>query len=285
MRPRLLIQIHVPTRVPTAVVIGVVMITIMMTTAALATAQSVSPDALYERGMDAITGIGTSRNDLAGIDYFKRSADLGYGPAQIALAYYYEMGTVITGNQGQPSLDLYKKAAQQGDPLAAWLTGRRYFLGNGVGRDLDAARKWLKLAADQNNAFGAYYLGRLMADRDYTKAPALYKLAADQGLPQAQYLYGKALNDGRGIAQDRFTAYVWLTIAVDAGYTAAAPDLNALHSSGLLSLDEIGQAKNKARELEQVVIRAVTARGCSGWDGEFAEFPAPPPPSLQRFCH
>jgi TPR repeat protein len=267
MRPRLLIPI------------------LVLIASALAMAQSESPDALYERGMDAITGVGTSRNDLLGIDYFKRSSDLGYGPAQIALAYYYEMGTVITGNQGQPSLDLYKKAAQQGDPLASWLLGRRYFVGNGVPRDLDVARKWLKLAADQSNAFGAYYLGRLMADRDYTKAPALYKVAADQGLPQAQYFYGKALKDGRGIAQDRFTAYVWLTISVDAGYSAAAPDLNELHSGGYLTLEEIGQARSKARDLEQVVIRAVTARGCSGWDGEFAEFPTPPPPNLQRFCH
>src|ERR1039458_5143796 len=178
--------------------------------------------------MDAITGVGTSHNDLVGIDYFKRSSDLGYGPAQLALGYYYEMGTVITGFQGQPSVDLYKKAAQQGDPLGGWLTGRRYFLGNGVPRDLEAARKWFKLAADQNNAFGAYYLGRLMADRDFTKAQALYKIAADQGLPQAQYCYGKALKEGRGIPQDRFNAYVWLNIAVDGGYSPATTDLNEL---------------------------------------------------------
>ncbi len=152
-------------------------------------------------------------------------------------------------------------------------------------RDTDAARKWLKLAADQKNTFGAYYLGRLMADLDYSKAPALYKVAADQGLPQAQYFYGKALKDGRGIPLDRFEAYVWLTIAVDAGYTSAAPDLNEIHGGGYLTLEEISQAKAKARELEQQVIRAVSARGCSGWDGEFAEFPTPPPPGLQRFCH
>lgn len=265
---------------------GRFLLSILLLMSAAAFAQSMSPDALYERGMAAITGVGTSRNELAGIDYFRRSADLGYGPAQIALGYYYEMGTVIGANQGQPSLDLYKKAALQGDALAGWLAGRRYFLGNGgVERDLDAARKWLKLAADQNNPFGAYYLGRVMADRDYTKAPALYKIAADQGLPQAQYFYGKALKDGRGIALDRFNAYVWLAVAADAGYTAAGADLNELNGGGFLTLDEINQARAKARELEQVVIRAVSARGCSGWDGEFAEFPTPPPPNLQRFCH
>jgi len=250
----------------------------------IAFAQSSSPDALYERGMDAITGVGPSRNDSLGIDYFRRSADLGYGPAQIALAYYYETGTGVASNPSQ-ALDLYRKAALQGDPLAGWLTGRHYFLGNGVPRDLDAAQKWLKIAADQNNAFGAYYLGRLMADRDYTKAPKLYKIAADQGLPQAQYFYAKALKDGRGIPLDRFTAYIWYTIAEDAGYAAAGPDLGELNNGGYLTIDQISEAKAKARDLEQVVIRAVTARGCSGWDGEFDEFPTPPPPKLQRFCH
>jgi uncharacterized protein len=257
---------------------------ILVLWSALAFAQSNSPDALYERGMDAITGVGASQNDPLGIDYFKRSADLGYGPAQIALAYYYETGTVLASNPVL-AVDLYRKAAQQGDPLAGWLVGRHYFLGLGVPRDLDAAQKWLKISADQNNAYGAYYLGRLMADRDYTKAPKLYKIAADQGLPQAQYFYAKALKDGRGIPQDRFTAYVWYTIASDAGYTAAGADLNELNRSGLITVDQVTDAKVKARDLEQVVIRAVTARGCSGWDGEFDEFPTSPPPRLQRFCH
>jgi TPR repeat protein len=177
--------------------------------------------------MDAITGIGSSENDALGIDYFRRSAELGYGPGQIALAYYYETGTAVASNPGQ-AIELYRKAAQQGDPLAGWLTGRHYFLGIGVPRDLDVAQKWFKLSADQNNAFGAYYLGRLMADKDATKAPKLYKIAADQGLPQAQYFYAKALKDGRGIAQDRFTAYIWYSIAADAGYTAAIADLNEI---------------------------------------------------------
>jgi uncharacterized protein len=253
-------------------------------TSAFAFAQSNSPQALYERGMDAITGVGPSRNDLEGIDYFRRSADLGYGPAQIALGYYYETGTVIAGSQSQ-ALDLYRKAAAQGDPLACWLAGRRYLLGQGVPRDLEAAQKWLKPAAQQNNPFAAYYLGRVMAERDYTKAPALYKIAAEQGLPQAQYFYAKTLKDGRGIPQDRFNAYIWFTIALDAHYTAASTDLAEIDGGGFLALTQLSGAKAKARELEQTVIRAVNSRGCSGWDGEFDEFPTVPPPKLQPYCH
>jgi len=251
---------------------------------ALALAQSTSPEALYERGMDAITGVGVSRHDALGIDYFRRSSDLGYGPAQIALAYYYETGTFVARDPAQ-AVDLYRKAAQQGDPLAGWLAGRIYLLDSGALHDPEAARKWLKLAADQKNAFGAYYLGRLMADRDFTKAPALYKIAADQGLPQAQYFYAKSLRDGRGIPKDPLNAYMWFTIAADAGYAPATGDLNELDRGGLLTVDQITQAKAQAREMEQVVVRAVTARGCSGWEGEFDEFPSPPPPKLQRYCH
>ena len=261
----------------------IILSSILVLSSTIALAQSGSPEALYDRGVDAITGVGSSRNDSLGIDYFRRSADLGFGPAQIALAYYYETGTVLASNPSQ-AVDLYRKAAQQGDPLAGWLAGRSYFLGTGVPRDLDAAQKWLKLSADQNNAYGAYYLGRMMADRDYTKAPRLFKIAADQGLPQAQYFYAKTLKDGRGIAQDRFTAYVWYLVAADAGYAAANADIGDLNRSDLTT-DQISQARVKAHDLEQVVIRAVTARGCSGWEGEFDEFPTPPPPQLQRFCH
>ena len=250
----------------------------------IALAQSTSPDALYERGMDAITGVGPSRNDVAGMEYFRRSADLGYGPAQIALGYYYENGIMTERDPGH-ALDLYKKAAQQGDPLAGWLAGRLCFLGTAGLADREAAFKFLKISASQNNAYGAYYLGRVMVDKDYTKAPALYKIAADQGLPQAQYFYAKTLKDGRGIPQDRLSAYVWFTIAADAGYPAAGADLNELDGGGYFTTDQISQAKAKARDMEQVVIRAVTARGCSGWEGEFDEFPTPPPPRLQRFCH
>ncbi|MBI3645949.1 MAG: sel1 repeat family protein [Acidobacteriales bacterium] len=252
-------------------------------TSALAFAQSTSPEALYERGMDAISGAGPSRNDRDALEYFRRSAELGYGPAQVALGYFYETGTLTAGSQSQ-AVDWYRKAANHGDVLAQWMLGRSYFNGGGIQQDLNAAQEWFKSAADQGNPFAAYYLARILADRDYAKAPAMYKVAADQGLPPAQYYYAKALKEGRGIELDRFNAYVWFVVALDAGYSTAQRDLAELDGGGFLSAAQIAEAKGKARELEQTVIRAVAARGCTGWDGELNEFPSPPPPKLQRFC-
>jgi TPR repeat protein len=124
-----------------------------------------SPEALYQHGLDALSGANTSRNDHDAIDSFRRSAELGYAPAQVALGYLLDTGTLMAGSQSQ-AIDWYKKAASQGDTLASWMLGRRYYLGGGVPQDINAARKWLEPAAGQGNPFAAYFLGRIMADTD-----------------------------------------------------------------------------------------------------------------------
>lgn len=249
----------------------------------LSFAQSSSPEALYDRGLDALSGAGPSRNDRDAVDYLRRSAELGYGPAQVAFGYLLETGTITAGSQTQ-AIDWYKKAASQSDTLASWMVGRRYYLGGGVPQDIHAAQKWLEPAAAQGNPFAAYLLGRIMADTDYNKAPALFKVAAEQGIPPAQYFYAKALKEGRGIGLDRFNAYVWFVVALDAGYSTARSDLSELDGSGYLTQSQIAEAKSQARDMEQTVIRVVAARGCTGWDGELDEWPTPPPVKLQRFC-
>jgi TPR repeat protein len=163
------------------------------------------------------------------------------------------------------------------------MMGRRYYMGGGIPQDINAAQKWLQPVADQGNAFAAYYLARILADRDYNKAPAYFKTAAEQGLPLAQYFYGKALKDGRGIGIDRVNAYVWLVVALDAGFSPAQTELSELDGGGSLTQSQIADAKAKARELEQTVMRVVSARGCTGWEGELDEWPTPPPVKLQRF--
>jgi TPR repeat protein len=247
-----------------------------------APAQNNSGEQLYSRAMDAVSGSGPSRNDLEAIDYFKRSAELGYVPAQVALGFLYDTGTLVPGSASQAA-EWYRKAADNGDPLAQWLLGRIYFQGGGVPQDVASAEKWLRAAADQGNPFAQYLLGRTYSDRDYTKAPALYRAAAEQGLPQAQYYYGKALKDGRGVPQDRHAAYTWLLMSIDGGYEAGRMDLTEIE--GLLLPAEISRAKSKAREMEETMNRSVLAHGCTGWEGEFYPIPTPPPLRTQRFCH
>lgn len=241
---------------------------------------------LYEKGMNALIGAGPSRSDLNAVDYFRRSAELGYAPAQVALGYFYDTGNVLSQEPDQAA-GWYKKAALQDDSLAEWLLGREIFLGVGI-RDLNEASDWLQKSARHNDPFGQYLLGQIKLEREnYLEAANLYREAANQGLPQAQAKLGLLLQQGRGVDEDKFNAYVWLSLSFEAGTESVgnesvADDLRQLEAD--LGSNQVELAKNKIREMEKSVTRSVVAHGSTGWPGEFDAVPAPPPPDIQRFC-
>jgi hypothetical protein len=247
-------------------------------------AQSPSPERLFDMGMNALTGVGDSHNPQAALDYIHRSADVGFPPAEVMLGYFYETGTITTKEPGQAAV-WYKKAAQQDDPVGEWLLGRLIFSGAVAPRDLNEAGRWLQKAAAHNDPYGEYLLGRIKLERqDYVQAAELFRKAAMQGLPQAQQQLGLLLKQGQGVNADKMEAYVWLLISYEAGNQSAAVATNLAQLQAELGTNQVDAAKSKAHELEQTASRAVSARGCTGWQGEFDIIPAPPPPDIQNFC-
>ena len=237
---------------------------------------------LFDQGMNALMGSSVTRSDANAMEYFRRSAELGFAPAQVVLGYLFETGRGTPVNTRE-AFGWYKRAAQQDDPLAQWLAGRMIYAGSVPGRDLNEASALLQSAADHGDAFGEYLLGKAKLDReDYPNAAAWLGKAAQQGLPQAQEQLAKLLRDGQGVSQDKFRAYVWMLVSNDAGNRRVASDLQALEAE--LGSNQVEAAKTKAREMEGSVSRSVTAHGCTGWPGEVDVIPAPPPADLQRFC-
>ncbi len=240
-----------------------------------------TPAELFDRGMNQLSGANFNRSPLSATHALRRSADLGYAPAQVVLGYFSETGVVTTLDPGGAA-EWYRKAADGGDRLGQWLLGRLYLTGQGVARDSALAERWLRQAAEQGDPFGQYLLATVYSERDYTKAPEWFRRAAEQGLPQAQYRFGLALARGCGVNVNKFEAYVWLLVSADAGNALAAQELQALEAD--LGTNQTEAAKTRARALEKSVSRSVVARGCTGWAGEFDEIPAPPPPGVQTFC-
>jgi TPR repeat protein len=256
---------------------------LILTGLAAAQINSIDAPRLFETGMNALTGVGPSRNNQTALDTLRRSADLGYPPAQVVLGYIYETGSAaVTPDAGQ-ALDWYKKAAKQDDNVGEWLLGRAYLTGVGTPRDLEQAAAALKRSASHNDPFGQYLLGMVQSEKNqYTPAADSFRKAAMQGLPQAQQQLGMLLKDGRGVAVDKSEAYVWLLLSARAGNSAVSADLGALE--GDLGSSKTEEAKSRARDLELSVGRLVVARGCTGWPGEFDPMPTPPPPDIQNFC-
>ncbi len=240
------------------------------------------PSALFDKGMNALTGSSASRSGANAIEYFRRSAALGFAPAEVVLGYLYETGLNSKADPRE-ALELYKKAGQQGDPLAQWLSGRIIYLGEVPPRDLNEAANWLHKSSSQNNPFAQYLLGKITFERGhYDQSAELFRKAAEQGLPHAQLQLALQLRDGQGMSRDVFEAYVWMLMSYDGGQRSAASDLQALEAE--LSSTQIEQAKTKARELEGSTDRNVVAHGCTGWRGELDDVATPPPPDIQRFC-
>jgi TPR repeat protein len=237
---------------------------------------------LFELGMDALTGIGPGRDTNTAMDYFRKSADLGYPPAQISLGYYYEVGGLIAADPAQ-AVEWYKKAAKQDDRVGDWVLGRMYFSGEGTPRDLAQAQTVLQRSANQGDPFGQHLLGLVLVERgQFAPAAKMFEKAANQGLPQAQQQLAMLYRDGKGVTADKFQAYVWMLVSYDSGNTSNTSDVLELQAG--LAPAQVEQAKAKARDMEQLTNRVVNARGCSGWAGEINNIPAPPPPAIQRFC-
>jgi TPR repeat protein len=246
---------------------------------------------LFDKGINAMVG-GASQNNLEALDLMRRSAEMGYAPAQVVMGYMVENGSITfngkttginTPAEPGQAVDWYKKAAMQGDRLAYWLLGRMYYAGSGVQQDLSQAEVWFQKAVALNDPFAEYLLGQIKLQRqDYAKAADLFRRAAVQGLPQAQAQLGLLLKDGKGLTGNNSEAYSWLLVAYENGVRAMAPELSALEA--VLGTNETETAKSRARELQQASLRAITAKGCTGWEGENAPLPAPPPPDIQSFC-
>lgn len=130
------------------------------------------PVQLFDKGMNALAGSGLSRNPVLAVDYLRRSADLGYAPAQVVLGALYQVGRDVPRQPGQ-ALDWYKKAADQDDPLAQWLAGSLIYSGEGALRDLNEASAWFQKAAKHGDPFGQYLLGMVELERNN------YREAAD----------------------------------------------------------------------------------------------------------
>jgi TPR repeat protein len=108
------------------------------------------------------------------------------------------------------ALELYKRAASQGDSEAVVEVGRYY--SKGPAKNVDLAITWLT-SVETGEAFLA--LGDLYLSEVKNDAIALkwYRKAAELKMPQAYERLGSAYYDGRGVPQDDEEALMWHKLA------------------------------------------------------------------------
>lgn len=144
----------------------------------------------------------------------KRSADAGHAPAQVLLAEIYDRSEF-----DEDAVVYFRKAADQGSADGQFGLGSMYSIGEGVKKDLSAARRWITLAAEQGHkqAVGvmaqAYMSGQLGIDekeRQSEEALRWIRKAADLGfLPAVDALVVVYRNGTLGVAADAAETGRW----------------------------------------------------------------------------
>jgi len=103
-------------------------------------------------------------------------------------------------------------------------TGLRYYLGDGVDQDYDAAFLWFSKAAEQNYAKAQLFLGECYdsgygVEQDRKQAGQLFLKAAEQGLAEAQFRVTSCfMGDFNGFEYNPAQYKYWKDKAAEQGY-------------------------------------------------------------------
>src|SRR5437868_2019979 len=124
---------------------------------------------------------------------------------------------------------IWRPLAENGDADAAFNLGQAYRLGRGVPTNLSAAKTWFERAARQNHVDAQTTLGLLLFQSgDQAEGLKWLKAAAEQGEARALLVYGTALFNGDGVAQDPVLGYAYVSRAAAQGLAPAKETLSQL---------------------------------------------------------
>ena len=125
--------------------------------------------------------------------------------------YYFDKG------QYKKALMLWKPLANNGDLISQNFLGIQYYLGLGIERNLELAKKW-------------------------------YEVAASQGFADAQYNLGLMYMNGEFVEQDFLTASMWFYAASENGNNNAKKRIDGLLNDDKLFPNQYSHAKILAEE-------------------------------------
>lgn len=166
----------------------------------------------------------------------KRSAELGYAPAENSLGCLYDQGHGVSQDHREAA-KWFRKAAERGYADSQNNLGICYDDGEGVKQDHVKAAQWYRKAANQGHATAQYNLGVCYYEgegvaRNPKKAAKWYRKAAKQGNALAQNSLGACYEEGIGVIQSDQMANMWYRKAAKQGDAIAQYNLGTRYFYG-----------------------------------------------------
>ncbi|MDR2971741.1 MAG: sel1 repeat family protein [Bacteroidales bacterium] len=177
-------------------------------------------EAINNLGYSYMCGEGCKTNISKAEMLLNTAAEQNHSYAQVNLAFLYLTYNKVTKENIDKVINLYQKAAQQGDPDAQHMLGKFYEIGHGVPQDHYQAVYWYKKASQKNYAAAqtdlstAYYYGEGI-ENNLEKAFFWSKKAAKNGDSDAQCFLGQSYLEGDKVKRNVKKAIFWLTTAAE----------------------------------------------------------------------
>jgi hypothetical protein len=130
-----------------------------------------------------------------------------------------------------------------------------YYSGQGVPRDYQAALTWFKKAAEQGHPLAQYNCGYMLEQgqgtpQDYRDAVKYYRRAAERGNQLAQYTLGSMYEKGQGVDPDEVQALMWYNLAAIQGESKAKTARERI--TVWMTAAQIAEAQRLSREFKIV---------------------------------
>ena len=168
-------------------------------------------------------------------------------------------------------VQLLREAAGRGLVMAEYRLAKLYERGEGVPRDIAAARTWTEKAAIGGNRLAMHDLAVFYAEGDagpqsYAAAVEWFRAASDLGLVDSQYNLAVLYEQGLGVSQDKAEAAYWFEVAGRAGDQDASRRARAMLGDMQPTQAEALKRKARAYNPKPSIARANGDFGRRPWD-------------------
>jgi TPR repeat protein len=159
-----------------------------------------------------------------------RGAALGCSDSKGLLGWLTYKGRGVFRNK-QTGEQLMRESADAGSAWGQWALGLMYYQRQSriPGHCSEETVRYFRMAAEQGHPEAQFRLGKLfqsgdgvaLESVDLSEAVRYYRMAADQGYSAAQFELGRLYENGSGVAQDFAEAHRYYRMATSQGYQGA----------------------------------------------------------------
>lgn len=192
------------------------------------------PAAQNDYGVTCISGIKMAPQEA--FDWFNKSAEQGYAPAQYNLAYCFANNLGVNANFDE-SVSWLEKAADQDYPIAILKLAQIYLFGPENYKDMDSGFKMLETLVEKNYVsayyqLGSCYLNAIGVDKDIEKGLELVKKGAEKGDAVAMTDLGISYIRENFVEKDEEKGWEYLYMAAEQGFPVAQYVIGLFYKSG-----------------------------------------------------